>query len=102
MFIVLTSTCTHGPVTELYPSRETPLPHHVDTTDPQEGHQLRDDTVTRRETYADTPRVGSEYKTDEHLRVNKDQQNCRTVRKGAPQGGEGQYPPPALQTTSNQ
>jgi hypothetical protein len=60
MFTVLTLACTHDPLAEFYPARENPLPHLADSTDPQDGHQLRDNKEIRREDQADMPRVGSE------------------------------------------
>ena len=56
LFTVLTSTCTHDPLTEFYPAREIPLPHLADTTDLQDGQQLKDNKEIRREDHADMPR----------------------------------------------
>ena len=94
MINVLISACTHDPLTEFYQAREIPLPHLVDTTDPQDGQQLRDNKEIRREDQADMPRMGSETQAAKRQRAKRARQYVNPVGNGVPKEGEGQHPAP--------
>ena len=96
---ILTSTCTHNPDTEIHPPRDSPLPHHFNTLDPQERHQLGKPTENRKEALHGTPREWTNCPPEEHNTAGQDHPNKSTERRDASQGGREKHPTPQRRPT---
>jgi hypothetical protein len=90
LLTLLTPTCTQDPLTDnMRPSREIPLPHPADKSNPQEGHQPSDITGKRRDDIVETPRDGTDTHAAKSHRAKKKPLNETILRNANPQEGEG-------------